>query len=138
MKILIPPDKIDINPQILISFEDGQRCSLLGQVCGGFGCYQCYYFWEGALFIERAKRALGSRENSRGLLLIDSHMAGRIGLKLGGMVEGMGENVLAKEFFGSVEVDQGQVSGPQVPLLGHGDDKETPNWACWVQWTGNG
>ena len=77
----------------------------------------------------RAKRALGSRENSRGLRQIDSEMAGRIGLKLGGMVEGMGENVLAKEFFGSVEVDRGQVSGPQVPLLGRGDDKETPNWA---------
>ena len=56
-------------------------------------------------------------------------MAGRIGLKLGGMVEGMCENVLAKKFFGSVEVDRGQVSGPQVPLLGCGDDKETPNWA---------
>ena len=78
----------------------------------------------------RAKRALGSRENSGRLLLIDSEMAGRIGLKLGGMVEGMGENVLAKEFFGSVEVGRGQVSGPQVPLLGHGDDKETQNWAC--------
>ena len=56
-------------------------------------------------------------------------MAGRMGLKLGGMVEGMQENVLAKEFFGSVEVDRGQVGGPQVPLLGRGDDKETPNWA---------
>ena len=56
-------------------------------------------------------------------------MAGPIKLKLGGMVEGMGENVLAKEFFGSVEVDQGQVSGPQVSLLGRGDDNETPNWA---------
>ena len=44
-------------------------------------------------------------------------MAGPIRLKLGGMVEGMGENVLAKEFFGSVEVDRGQVGGPQVPLL---------------------
>ena len=77
----------------------------------------------------RAKRALGSRENSRALSLIDSEMAGRIGLKLGGMVEGMCENVLAKEFFGSVEVDRGQVSGPQVPLLGRGDDKETQNWA---------
>ena len=42
---------------------------------------------------------------------------------------GMWENVLAKEYFGSVEVDRGQVGGPQVPLLGHGDDKETPNWA---------
>ena len=56
-------------------------------------------------------------------------MAGPIRLKLGGMVEGMQENVLAKEFFVSVKVDQGQVSGPQVPLLGRGDDKETPNWA---------
>ena len=63
--------------------------------------------------------------------LIDSEMAGRIGLKLGGMIKGMQENVLAKEFFGSVEVDRGQVSGPQVPLLGHGDDKKTPNWASW-------
>ena len=50
-------------------------------------------------------------------------MAGQIGLKLGGMVEGMQENVLAKEFFGSVEVDRGQVSGPQVPLLGLGMTK---------------
>ena len=75
----------------------------------------------------RAKRALGSEENSSCTLLIDSEMAGPIRLKLGGMVEGMGENVLAKEFFGSIEVDQGQVSGPQVPFLGHGDDKETSN-----------
>ena len=77
----------------------------------------------------RAKRALGSVENSSCPLLIDSEMAGPIKLKLGGMVEGIAENVLAKEFFGSVEVDRGQVSGPQVPLLGRGDDKETPNWA---------
>ena len=77
----------------------------------------------------RAKRALGSGENSGRLSLIDSEMAGRIGLKLCGMVEGMGENVLAKEFFGSVKVDLGQVCGPQVPLLSRGDDKETPNWA---------
>ena len=65
-------------------------------------------------------------------------MAGRIGLKLGGMVEGMCENVLAKKFFGSVEVDRGQVSGPQVPLLGHGDEVETLNWACRNYWTGHG
>ena len=78
---------------------------------------------------ERSERALGSEENCVRLRLIDSEMAGRIGLKLGGMVEGMCENVLAKKFFGSVEVDRGQVSGPQVPLLGHGDDKETQNWA---------
>ena len=55
-------------------------------------------------------------------------MAGRIELKLGGMIGGMGENDLAKEFFGSVDVDRGQVGGPQVPLLGRGDDKETQNW----------
>ena len=72
---------------------------------------------------------MGSGENCGASELKDSEMAGPIRLKLGGMVEGMGENVLAKEFFGSVEVDRGQVSGPQVPLLGHGDDKETPNWA---------
>ena len=65
-----------------------------------------------------------------GQLLIDSEMAGPSGLKLGGMIEGMCENVLAKEFFGSVNIHQGQVGGPQVPLLGHGDEIETPNWAC--------
>ena len=47
----------------------------------------------------RAKRALGSEEDSSCMELIDSEMAGPIRLKLGGMVEGMGENVLAKEFF---------------------------------------
>ena len=78
----------------------------------------------------RAKRALGSEENCGCVSLIDSHMAGRIGLKLGRMVEGMQENVLAKKFFGSVEVDRGRVGGPQVPLLHHGNDIETPNWAC--------
>ena len=57
-------------------------------------------------------------------------MAGPTKLKIGGMVEGLGENVLAKEFFGSVKVDRGQVGWPQVPLLGCGDDLETPYWAC--------
>ena len=61
--------------------------------------------------------------------LIDSEMAGPMGLKLGGMIKGICENVLAKEFFGSDKVDRGQVGGPQVPLLGRGDDKETPVWA---------
>ena len=28
------------------------------------------------------------------------------------------------------EGDQGQVGGPQVPLLGHGGEIETQNWAC--------
>lgn len=31
--------------------------------------------------------------------------------------------------FWSVNIDQGQVGMPQMPLLGHGNDKETPNWA---------
>ena len=78
---------------------------------------------------ERSERGLGSEENSSCMSLIDSEMAGPIGLKLSGMVKDMGENVLAKEFFGSVEVDLGQVGGPQMHLLGHGDDKETQNWA---------
>ena len=71
---------------------------------------------------ERSERGLGSEENCGCVSLIDSEMAGRIGLKLGRMIEDIAENVLAKEFFGFVEVDRGQVSGPQVPLLGHGDD----------------
>ena len=54
-------------------------------------------------------------------------MAGPIKLKLGGMVEGMWGNDLVKEFFRSNNVDQGQVSGPLVPLLGYGNDKETPS-----------
>ena len=29
----------------------------------------------------------------------------------------------------SQEGDQGQVGGPQVPLPGHGDEIENPNWA---------
>ena len=40
----------------------------------------------------------------------------------------MGE--LAKEFFGSVNIHRGQVGGPQVPLLEHGDEIETQDWAC--------
>ena len=49
-------------------------------------------------------------------------MAGPSELKLGGMIEGMCENVLAKKFFGSVNIHQDQVGGPQVPLLGNGDE----------------
>ena len=59
---------------------------------------------------------------------ISSQVLGPIGLKLGRMIKGMHENVPKKEFFGSVDVDRGQASGPQVPLLGCGDDKETQNW----------
>ena len=43
-------------------------------------------------------------------------------LKLGELVEGTGENALIKDFFGSVKIHQDQVGGPQMPLLGHGDD----------------
>ena len=50
---------------------------------------------------ERSERALGSGENSRCLSLIDSEMAEPIKLKLGGMVEGIGENIVPKEFFDS-------------------------------------
>ena len=59
---------------------------------------------------------------------ISSKVLEPIGLKLGGMIKGIHENVPKKEFFGSVDVDRGQVSGPQVPLLGLWDDKETQNW----------
>ena len=61
-------------------------------------------------------------------------MAGPRGLKLGGMIEGMCPNVLAKEFLGSVHVHQDQVGGPQVSLLGHGIEIETTNWACRDYW----
>ena len=58
---------------------------------------------------------------------ISSQVLEPIRLKLGRMIKGMHENVPKKKFFGSVDVDRGQVSGPQVPLLGRGDDKETQN-----------
>ena len=50
-----------------------------------------------------------------------------IRLKLGRMIKGMHEDVPKKEFFGSVDVDRGEVGGPQVPLLGHGNEVESPN-----------
>ena len=62
--------------------------------------------------------------------LIDSEMAGPSQLKLGEMIEGRGEIVLAKKFFGSVNIHQDQVGGPQVPLLGHGHEIETSNLVC--------
>ena len=58
---------------------------------------------------------------------ISSQVLEPIGLKLGRMIKGMHGNVTKKKFFGSVDVDRGQVSGPQLPLLGRGDDKETQN-----------
>ena len=55
-------------------------------------------------------------------------MAGPRGLKLGGMIEGMCPNVWVKKNFESVNIHQGQVGGPQVPLQGHGYEIETQNW----------
>ena len=52
-------------------------------------------------------------------------MAGRIGLKLGEMIEGMSENV---------KVDRGQVGGPQVPLQGHRSEIKSPNRARKRTW----
>ena len=40
---------------------------------------------------ERSERGLGSPENSSHFTLIDSEMAGPIGLKLGGMIKGIAE-----------------------------------------------
>ena len=52
-------------------------------------------------------------------------MAEPIRLKLIGIVERSRAHV-QEEFFRSVKVDRDQVGGPQVPLLGCGNDKETP------------
>ena len=79
--------------------------------------------------------ASGSGEEHGGLMLIYSEIAGRIVLKICRMVEGICKNVLAKEHFGSINVNQGQIGEPQVPLLRHRDYLETPNWACRVWWT---
>ena len=46
------------------------------------------------------------------------------------LVEGMCKIGLAKKCFGCINIHQGQVGGPQVPLLDHGDEIETQNWAC--------
>ena len=48
------------------------------------------------------------------MLLINSEMIGLINLKLGGMVKGMGENFLAKDFF----LDRSKLTG--VRSVGHG------------------
>ena len=73
---------------------------------------------------ELSKQALGSGGNSSCVELIDSEMAGWIRLKLGGTVKGIAENSIAKKYFGSVNVDRGQVSGLQVPFLSRGDDRD--------------
>ena len=33
-----------------------------------------------------------------------------------------------------LQVGQGQVCGPQVPIVGHGDKIETSNWGCRSDW----
>ena len=47
---------------------------------------------------ERSERGLGSPDNSIYFTPIDSKRAGLIGLKLDGMIKGIAENVLTKEF----------------------------------------
>ena len=41
----------------------------------------------------------------------------------------MGHEIENDEVIQPHRGDQGQVSGPQVPLPGHGDEIENPNWA---------
>ena len=41
-----------------------------------------------------------------------------------------GQEMTNNEVGQHVEGGQGQVGGPQVPLLGHGDEVESPNWVC--------
>ena len=40
-----------------------------------------------------------------------------------------GQEMANEKFSQPQEGDQGQVGGPQVPLLSHGDEIDTPNWA---------
>ena len=54
-------------------------------------------------------------------------MAGGIGLKLCGMVKAHGRERPHKGIFESVIVDWVQVGGPRVPLLGNGNNEDTPN-----------
>ena len=46
-----------------------------------------------------------------------------------GHVWNMGHEIENDEVIQPHRGDQGQVSGPQVPLPGHGDEIENPNWA---------
>ena len=80
----------------------------------------------------QAKRSFGRYIHSESgcSKSISLEMAGPRGLNLGGLVEGMRENILNEEFFGFINIHQDQVGGPQVPLLGHGSDMKSPNWAC--------
>ena len=75
----------------------------------------------------KAHRASGSTEFCSRYSLHHSEMAGPIELKLGVLIENSEENVLVKKFFVSTNIHRGQVGGPQVPLLDHLDEIETPN-----------
>ena len=41
-----------------------------------------------------------------------------------------GREIANDEFGQHLQGGQGQVGGPQVPLLGHGNEIKSPNWAC--------
>ena len=49
-----------------------------------------------------------------------------------GHVGTVGHGMTNDEVSQPQEGDQGQVGGPQVPLPGHGDEIENPNWASIV------
>ena len=40
-----------------------------------------------------------------------------------------GQDITNAEVDQRLQGGQGQVGGPQVPLIGHGDEVESPNWA---------
>ena len=41
-----------------------------------------------------------------------------------------GQEIANDEVGQHLQGGQGQVGGPQVPLLGHGNEIKSPNWAC--------
>ena len=41
-----------------------------------------------------------------------------------------GQEMANDEVGQHLQVGQGQVCGPQVPLVGHGDEVESPDWVC--------
>ena len=44
--------------------------------------------------------------------------------------ETSGQEIANDQVCQHLQSGQGQVVGPQVPLLGHGDEIENTNWAC--------
>ena len=41
-----------------------------------------------------------------------------------------GQEMANDKVYQHLQGGKGQVGGPQVPLLGHGNEEESPNWAC--------